>query len=312
MDNASVEPTGLDKAANTFTSLLFPEEAQQPVDVPATEEAPSDAAPDTGEQAEAQAAEPEPQPKRSRKLRVGDEEIEVDEDEAYNGYLRQSDYTRKTQLVAEQRKQAEAELAATRTIREQYAGQLDKVAAAMDQWVPKEPDWAELAKTLKPEQYVQAQAEWMTFSKNRQLVEDERNRVARERLADLERDKQTLLAKEQERLLEAIPDWKDAAKAQTERQGLVAWLRGKGYTDEQIGGIADHRLIVALRNAKAFEDLQAQKPAAQKTVQSKIKPVTPGAPTTKRPSADRDRDLERLKKSGKMDDAARAFSHFVE
>ena len=314
--------SGLDRAASAFTSLLFPEEAQQPVETPttdaqadvtATEEATSEAAPADADEAEAtEATQDAPQPKRSRKLRIGDEEVEVDEDEAYNGYLRTADYTRKSQQNADLRKKAEAELAEARKAREQYAGSLEQVANAMDQWVPKEPNWSDLARSLKPEQYVQAQAEWQEFQKNRRMVAEEQDRVAKERLSDLQKEREATLAQEQEKLLEVLPDWRDPAKAQSGRQELVGWLKSKGYTEEQIGGIADHRLIVALRNAKQFEDLQSKKPAATQ-VKSKMKTATPGSPpAARKPSTDRDRDLQQLKKSGKMDDAARAFSHFVE
>ena len=54
-------------------------------------------------------------------VKVDGKEIEVTLDELQKGYSRTQDYTRKTQQVAEIRKQVEAETAAIRAEREQYA-----------------------------------------------------------------------------------------------------------------------------------------------------------------------------------------------
>ena len=70
------------------------------------------------EQYEAQAEEPaveeaveEVEEKPRYRVKVDNEELEVDLDELIKGYSRTSDYTKKTQSLAEQRKQVEAERA---------------------------------------------------------------------------------------------------------------------------------------------------------------------------------------------------------
>ncbi len=56
----------------------------------------------------------------SYRVKVGGEEFEVTLDELRNGYQRQSDYTRKSQSLAEQRKTFDANLQAVQAERNQY------------------------------------------------------------------------------------------------------------------------------------------------------------------------------------------------
>ena len=57
------------------------------------------------------------------KVKVGDEELEVTLDELLQGYMRQADYTRKTQALAEERKKLEEQLK-----------ELEEKAKLADQW----------------------------------------------------------------------------------------------------------------------------------------------------------------------------------
>lgn len=65
---------------------------------------------------------------RKARVKVGDEELEVPVPELVQGYMRQADYTRKTQAAAEQAKQAEAALALQRQLQSDPAGTIQQLA----------------------------------------------------------------------------------------------------------------------------------------------------------------------------------------
>ena len=93
-------------------------EDDQPVDAEATGEEEGEVDPD------AESEEPEETTPKSEvhKVKVGDEELEVTTEEALKGYMRQADYTRKTQEIAAVRKElAEKEIPVLREERAQYA-----------------------------------------------------------------------------------------------------------------------------------------------------------------------------------------------
>jgi hypothetical protein len=101
---------------------------------------------DTGSEAEAQDQATETETS---------EEAEVDEQEAYKGYLRQSDYTKKTQEIAEARRELEAERA---TLQAQFQLLSQRAAPVEDdgEWVdPTERALIELRQELEQLRYEQ-------------------------------------------------------------------------------------------------------------------------------------------------------------
>ena len=65
-------------------------------------------------------------------IKVDGKDVEVTLDELQAGYSRQADYTRKSQVLAEQRKKSEEELAATQQERQRYISQLEQFTAQAD------------------------------------------------------------------------------------------------------------------------------------------------------------------------------------
>ena len=65
------------------------------------------------------------------KVKVDGEEVEVSLDEALAGYMRQADYTRKTQEAASHRKQAEAMVRLEEALTADFEGTVERLAAAL-------------------------------------------------------------------------------------------------------------------------------------------------------------------------------------
>ena len=109
---------------------------------------------------------------------------------------------------------------------------------------------------------------------------------------------------QQEKLLEALPEWKDPEVAQEARNCDVcpacAW-----FSEQEVSNIADARGVLAIRKAYLYDELMAKKPVAQKKVKKAPKVTKSGKPTTKAQSnANRKKQaLERLNKTGSKDAA---------
>ena len=65
-------------------------------------------------------------------VKVDGKDVEVTLDELRSGYSRQADYTRKSQVLAEQRQKADEELAATQQERQRYISQLEQFTDSAD------------------------------------------------------------------------------------------------------------------------------------------------------------------------------------
>jgi hypothetical protein len=132
------------EAANALEGLLPDEgqqedrEAQLPDEGAAVDEellADANAADDETdtEQSELDEDTEEQEQPRVFSVKVDGKEVEVTLDELQKGYSRTQDYTRKTQQIAEVRKQTEVELQAVRAEREQYAQLLSALESQVQQ-----------------------------------------------------------------------------------------------------------------------------------------------------------------------------------
>ena len=117
-------------------------------------------------------------------------------------------------------------------------------------------------------------------------------------------------AKEAEALMQALPEWSDETVMQQETSELRGYLSGTGFSDDEIDGIVDHRAVVIARKAMKYDQLQkAGKTAKEKKVAKKLKVVKSNAGKTpkQRKAEVNQAKIEKLKKSGHVEDAADLF-----
>lgn len=314
-------PLNMDQAVQALAAIL-PEEGQQEsseTQEPNPEEeeaaASSDDSLDTedasseeseGEQSESEEDNQEEDQPQVFTVKVDGKEIEVTLDELQKGYSRTQDYTRKTQQVAEARKAAEAELQAVRAEREQYAQLLGALSEQVKAAVEPQIDWDRLYKE-DPIEYVR-QREVMRDNKERAAaIQAEQQRL--NQIAQQEQMQQLQLVKEQESkaLLDAIPSWKDPAKAKAEKTMLVEFGQRMGFTPDELSNIYDHRVVLALRKAALYDQMQAKRQGIKPVTNNGPKPAKPGAAGRVSQMSDSVRAKQRLAKTGRVEDAASAI-----
>jgi hypothetical protein len=205
-----------------------------------------------------------------------------------------ADYTQKTMAVAEERKAVEAEKAAISTLKEQLSEALQQWAVPVEQ----EPNWTELAQKLDPRQYNAARAQW---DERKAIAERARN--AFQTMQKAQRDK--LIAEEQSRLLDAVPEWRDPAAFEAAAREMVDIGRTYGFEPDELAGATDHRVFLVLRDAAAYRKLKSAKPEVTKKVAQTAVTLSPGAkPTRAEASSDaRQKQLAQFKKTGSIEDA---------
>ena len=309
-DNLSV-----DQAASAFLGLMGDDGAEQgqPEEVRDEQEVVEES--EESEEVEAQAEdyeeEPEEQPKPRYKAKVDGEEVEVELDELINGYQRTADYTKKSQALAEQRKVIEAErqhLEQVKQEREAYAQRLK----AIDNFISQQNkgENLEALKEVDPIGYAVKVAERTEREKQQAIIRAEQQRIENVQQAERQQEFQKHLATEAEKLNTLIPEL-STPKGDGIRKEIREYARSVGWTDQELAGVYDHRAVVALYKAMKFEQLQKSKPEIQKKVQQAPKMLKSGtsAPPTK--SQQEKQVMQRLKQSGKVTDAAKAFERFL-
>lgn len=244
-------------------------------------------------------------------VKVDGQEIEVSLDELRNGYSRTQDYTRKTQALAQQRKEAETELEAVRGERAQYAQLLGALQNQLQQLAPQEPDWNKLY-SEDPLEFVRQREIWRDRAEQLKAVQAEQSRLQQVAQQEQATQRQATLAEEAKKLVEAIPEWKDAKRASQEKQALVEYGVKLGYTPDDLKAVADHRIVSILRKAMKYDELMTKKGNAR-PAPDKIRTAKPGAATsTPRKQSEEAQARQRLAKSGNVRDAAAAFQFMIE
>lgn len=314
-------PLNMDQAVQALAAIL-PEEGQQDggetqgsqpqedVTAAAVDES-LDIEDGSGEEAPADQPELEEDAQEETKpevftVKVDGKEVEVTLEELQKGYSRNQDYTRKTQQVAEARKAAEAELQAIRAEREQYAQLLGALSEQVKTAADPKIDWDRLYQE-DPIEYVRQREVMRENREKAAAIQAEQQRLSEISQQEQMQNLQAHKARESQALLEAIPAWKDAAKAKAEKAMLVEFGQKMGFTPQELGNIFDHRVVLALRKAALYDQMQAKRQGIKPVVNNGPRPAKPGAAGRVSQMSDNARANQRLAKTGRVEDAASAI-----
>lgn len=279
------------------------EEEEQPIEEP--------------EEAEAESEEVAPEEPEAEfiDLVVNGEQVKKTKAEVFELAQKGIDYTKKTQQLAEQRRQAQAEINAKSEEFRLREAVIETVAEAKSIETQLKQyqgiDWNALVdsdpiQAMKLDrQYRELQNEYS--QKVAQIGATQQQVTERQQVFT-----QELLAREKQSLLEALPEWRDTAKATAERTEIKASLQKAGFTEAEISGLSDHRSVVIARKAMLYDQLMSKKPEVQKRVTEAPKPVKPGATQQRNPKGDAyQKTRDQLKKTGRAEYAQSAIERLL-
>jgi hypothetical protein len=311
--NPQGSPTVDDAAAKIF-GMLEPEQPEGQAEELAQEETEEyEAQAEESEEAEGEEVQEEgvEEPQRFR-VKVDNEELEVDLDELIKGYSRTSDYTKKTQTLAEQRKAVEAErtkIEEAAKLRDTYAQRLQVIEQMLEQ--PEED--ISVLKDQDPIGYAVKMAERMERDKQLQAVRAERESVQAKQASEQQERLRSHINQETERLKAAIPDLGDDVKGEIIRRDIRNYAKSIGWTDQELSQVYDHRAVLSLYQGMQYEKLMKGKSVAQKKVAEAPKSLRPGTGSQK---VDKDSEAvkkltKQLQQSGRPRDAAALLERFL-
>lgn len=330
IDGTGAEALTVSAAQNVFESMLSadteePKDRETPPaqETPEPEQPEPDATEQVAEEGESEQTEtPEAEteqpdsnavdPSTKLKTKVDGQEIEVTLEEALKGYSRTQDYTRKTQELSERRKAFETEAQAVRAERVQVAEYLKNLEQVVAEISPKEPDWAKVQQE-QPAEFPTMWAQWQAHKQERDLVTQRRQEAEQLVAKDRFEHMQAHVESEKAKLIDMIPEWKNAETAKAEKAKLVTFATKAGYSNDDLAQVTDARAINLLLKAMRYDEMMAKKPAVAAKIE-KVKTATPGSAgvNTRSPVTDTTRALQRLAKTGKPQDAEAAFLKMLE
>ena len=265
-----------------------------------------DEAPEDAEASDEESEESEADPIYT--VKVDGKPVEVPLSELIAGYSRQSDYTRKTMALSEERKAFEAERAGFKDeitslagVREEYGKRLAALDEALAEVTgSKEPDWDALKDD--PVAYAKAFTDWQLQARRQDAIRAERERVQQEQAAQQQQQRDEFIRAQQAKVLDLFPDWKDQAKAKAAHDAILAYATEAGFTPDELGQVYDARLVKLLHDAAQFRAISDTVKKAPPPIKKAA--VAPPPQPAKRPVSEVTRQKQRLAKTGNETDFA--------
>jgi len=246
----------------------------------------------------------------STTLEVDGEEKTIEE--LRSGFLRQKDYTRKTQELAENRKVMEAQYQEIERERAEYAQLLPAMAERIQQAAEQEPDWDTLYDT-DPVMAAKAERQWRKEQEGRvaqlQAVQAEQQRMQQIAAQKQQQMQQSYLEQQRHILPDIIPEWRDKKVAATEATQIRDFLLGEGFSEQDVSGMSNATLVKLARKAMLYDrgETRANEVKAKpKKPRAKILKSGSRASQPKRTSAAQEAQ-NRARKTGRVNDAAAAI-----
>ena len=321
--DTQTEPTGtIAEAQKAILGLMDSEETPEVEEAePSEAEIPFEASEETEEEGEELEAEEESEGEITE-----DEEAEflfevdgqeLSADELRKGYLRQSDYTKKTQSLSQQRKEMES-------LTEQYNSQLQQIQAERQQYIQHlqalsenqdikkfDIDWERL-RLEDPLEYVTKRQEFQEAKEKAEEVKTKAKQAMARSAAEKEQQWAKVVEDEKAKLIAALPEWGETDSQRQLATELRSYAQTQGYSEPEIDSLVDHRSFLVLRKAMLYDQMQNANPKAKK-LKGKPKVIRAGKGAS-RTQAQRDAlktKRNQLKNSGHVRDAAKVFEDFI-
>jgi len=320
-DTGSMTPEGntqldVGGAADAIMGLMGTEEGSEQ-EQPETQleandsEAESEESYDESEVEQDEGEEEAEEPPKYR-VKAAGEEREVTLDELIKSYQLGTDYTKKSQAVAEERKVVEAErqrIEEAKYLRDQYAERLQVIEQMLNQ--QPETENLDYLKETDPIGYAVKVAELSQREKQLAQVRAEQARIADQQQREQQEQLGQVVQAESRKLAEVIPEYADPQKGETLRRELREFGIKAGFSDQELANVYDSRAVLTLYKAMQYDKLQSAKPGITKKVNEAPKVMKSGV-SQPRDSSDEMKKLKaRAKQTGRVADAAKAFERFL-
>ena len=312
--NTTPEGSGeltVEGAANAFLSMMEREEGsdkEQPES--ASEANESEAESEESEVEQDDDGEEQEQP--TYLVKAAGVEREVTLDELIKSYQLGTDYTKKSQAVAEDRKAVEAERQAVqeaKVLRDTYAQRLEMIEQMLQ---PQQEENLDYLKETDPIGYSVKVAEMVQREKQLSAVQAERYRINQQQEQDRQMQMQHIVAEEMQKLSASLPEFADPAKGEAIRNDIRSYGKQMGFSENELAAVYDSRAVLTLYKAMQYDKLVASKPAITKKVSEAPRAIKPGVSKPRDSNAEEMKKLKaRAKSSGSVRDAASVFERFL-
>ena len=337
---AGLQPTpalggSIDEAQEALLSLLEPEEETpetgeaQPTEEEESQPIEEDESfeEESEEEEEVEEAEEESEETEGEEeeelyaVTVNGEEVAVSLDELLSGYSRQSDYTRKTQEIASDRKDIESlqqkynsEMSTIQQERQHYMEALQGIITNSAEGLSKysDVDWENLKET-DPIEFVTKREELRQSQEKVQALQREQYNTQQRHEQEAQKMRANIVQEEYGKLVEKLPEWGEEDKQKSIASEIRSYASTQGFTEEELNSLVDHRSLLVLMKAQKYDQLQKSNVKSKK-LKNKPKVIRAGSGTSNKKSdkSKRTAQMKRLRGTGHIEDASALLEDFID
>ena len=314
-DNSSFIETDLDVAAKKWEKELTSESGEElPTDEdnqltqPEPEEEELEEGSEEEEADEEYEAEEEEEDEELHEVKSDGQTHRVSLQDLKDSFSKGQNYTRKSQALADDRgKLDDAKAEASK--RTEHAIQALEFAKQQQPQTPEQTDeyWVNLRESDPMEYLVQRDTLREAQTRNAErdyALEQLHEQQAAERDESLQRH----IESESKKLMDVIPEWSDRKLANAEKKLITKFGLNAGYSQEELDRTFDSRAVSIMRKGALWDQLQEKKHGIKPVRRQSMKP---GSKSGDPGRIKQGKASERLKKSGRVEDAAGVFYNII-
>jgi len=241
-------------------------------------------------------------------VKVSGRTMEVTLDELLQGYQREADYTRSKQDLSLEKSRLDQTLQQSQTEINQKLAKLNELNNSAQSQLQAEYANIDFEKLYEddPVEASKLEHKMRKRAENLQRIQYETQQAQNVEL-------QKFIQGEQSKVMSLVPEFNDPGKASKLKSDMKSYLTNVGYNDQEINTIYDSRQVLLIRDALAYDKIRRANPKVKKKVLNAPKVMRSGTTKTNAEQVARLRNekLNRLKKTGKVADAAKVFKDFL-
>ncbi len=247
-------------------------------------------------------------------VKVDGQDRQVTLDELKNGYSRQSDYSKKTQALADERRgldterdKVTTELEAVKKERDDYAVKLKSFIKSDKQ---EDIDWDKVYEQ-DPIEYVRLKAETDRKKEIRQQAETELKSIEQKQDEEQKKKYADYVTTQSNMLSDKVPEFADPVKKGKIQANVKNYLNEIGFSDQELSMLTDHRTVMVAIEGMKYSQLKKAK-LGDKKVKNIPRVSKSGIPVSKDDANyERRKDAIKRVKSGKSGDMLEAFMNVL-
>ena len=241
------------------------------------------------------------------KVKVQGDELEVTLDELLQGYQREADYTRGKQDLSLEKSKYNDLLQESQSEINTKLNKLNELTNAAQVQLNQEYSNIDFEK-LYDEDPVEASRLEHKMRKRAENLD----RINQETLQSQTIELKKYVDAEAVKAARLIPEFNDVNKGKAMKVEMKSYLDKIGFNSREIDTVYDHRQILLIRDALAYDKIRRSNPKVLKKIANAPRVIKSGAAKTKADinSKLKTDKLNRLRKSGSTRDAASIFKDF--